>query len=203
MRHADARRSAPASESGRTAVRIATDPWSRRDSRQWAGPVFVVLLAATLPVLASPALRASGWLPDVAVLAVVAAGFRGTPDRAAMLGVVVGLLASLWAPEPVLLRPCLLGVIGYAASHVAIVLDRERWSIRMASVALAVLLMRGAEFVAAALAGAAPGSGAEAVDAFRAAIASAAVAAAVAPLWFGVLARWRLLGPLERSFRDV
>ncbi|MCE9634416.1 MAG: hypothetical protein K8T90_01815 [Planctomycetes bacterium] len=172
---------------------------------RWAGTLFLLLLAATAPLLAPTTWRDAGRWPDLAVLAVVFLGFRGTPDRAAMFGIAVGLVASLWTPEPLLFRPFVLGSVGYVAGHAASILHRDHVVVRLVAAAAGVVAMRLAEQIAAALSAgsAAPWTG---YDAAR--VASVTFTAAVAtglamPVYFAVAKRWRLLAPLERSFRDV
>lgn len=172
---------------------------------RWAGPLFVVLLAAVAPLLVPRALLVSAWLPEIAVLAVVCAAFRGTPDRAAVFGIALGGVLSLWAPEPVCFRPFVLGTIGWSASHAAAVLHRDRPEIRIAVVAAAVLALRMAEHAAAtiACAGGASRTAEEAGLAVGRAFVAAGVTGLAAPLWFGAVMRWGLLARIDRSFRDV
>jgi cell shape-determining protein MreD len=164
----------------------------------WLGPVCVALVAALLPLVLPGAARA--WVPDLAVLTVLAVGFRGTPERAALFGVALGALASLWSPEPLLFRPFVLGATGWVAGQAAEVLQRDRVSLRMIAAALGTAGLHAAEGVAASFAGADAAAMAPRVAATALA---AGIAAAAAPLWFALLARGRLLAPLERSFRDV
>ena len=172
---------------------------------RWAGTVFVLLLAGAGPLLAPPAVRDAGLWPDFAVLAVVFLGFRGTPDRAALLGVVAGLVAGLWAPEPLCFRPFILGCVGYLAGLVASVVHRDQLLARVVCAVLGVLVVRGAENVAALLA--TSGGGAwtseQAGRVLWATVSAAGVAAVVSPVWFAAARRWRLLAPLERTFRDA
>lgn len=173
--------------------------------KRWAGPLFVLLLAATAPLLAPPSARSAGLWPDVAVLAVVFLGFRATPERAALFGVAAGALSATFSVEPFLLRPFVLGTAGFLAGQAAGILHRDENAVRMAVAAAAVLFVRGAEEVAAALAcgGAADWDGAVALRMAGTGALAAVTAALAAPLWFGLVRGWRLLAPLERSFRDV
>jgi hypothetical protein len=172
---------------------------------RWAGPAFLVLLAATAPLLLPHAWTDAGWAPDAAVLAVVCLGFRGTPDRAALTGILAGALASLWSPEPAAFRPFVLGTVGWSAGQLAVIFDRDRFTVRMAAAAGGVVLTRVAEWTCAAIAcrGGTPWTSSDAGTAIGSVVAGAASAALCAPLWFAAVRRFGLLAPLERSFRDV
>lgn len=167
---------------------------------RWTGAAAVAAFAALLPLVTPPASR--GWVPDVAVLTVLCLAFRGTPERAALFGVVVGALAAPWSPEPLLFRPFVLGTLGWVGGLAASVLQRDRAPIRMAAAAVGVLWVHAAEGVAASLAGCETAAG-EVPSRLAATALAAAIAAAAAPAWFGLVAHGRLLAPLERSFRDV
>jgi cell shape-determining protein MreD len=172
---------------------------------RWTGPLFVVLLGAVVPLCVPPGLRDAGLWPEFAVLSVVVLGFRATPERAALFGVVTGFAASLWSPEPLCFRPFVLGAVGFLAGQVASVLTRESTVVRMCAAALGVLALRVAERIAAALASgpSADWTGAEAARAVGTVVLAAAVAGLAAPAWFAFVRRSGLLAPFERSFRDV
>jgi cell shape-determining protein MreD len=172
---------------------------------RWSGPLFVLLLAATGPLLVPSSVRATGLLPDFAVLAVVFLGFRATPERAALFGAAVGALAGLWSVEPLLFRPFVLGTVGFLAGQAATIFDREEPAVRVAAAAGGVILLRIAEEIAAALAGggATTWTAGDAGRVAGATLAAALVAAVVAQPWFGLVRKTRLLAPMERSFRDV
>lgn len=172
---------------------------------RWAGPAFLLLLAATAPLLLPRAWTDAGWVPDVAVLVVVCVGIRGTPDRAAVAGIVAGLLASLWSPEPAAFRAFVLGTVGWTAGQAGLTFDRDRRAVWMAAAAGGVLFARVSEWTCAAIAcrEGTPWTAHDAGVAIGAVLASAVVAAACAPAWFAAVRRLRLVAPLERSFRDV
>lgn len=170
---------------------------------RWAGVALVVAAAAAVPTLLPPSTFRAAWVPDLAALALVHAAFRGTPDRAALLGVVLGLAGSPWRPEPVPWQAFVLGATGYLIAHGASGIVRDRMAVRAAGSAIAVLVLRGGTLLAAAVADTEPLSSEAALRAtVAAAIAAAAAALATAP-FAAAARRWRLLTPLERSFRDV
>lgn len=167
------------------------------------GSVAVVLVAALLPVLAPARAADSAWFPDLAALTLTYAAFRGTADRAALLGVAIGVAVSPWRPEPLPWTAFVLGATGYVLGHVAAVVDRERWVPRAGAAAAAVLSIRAGSLVAAAVADTSPLGADGAARAGASVAVSAAVAALCAAPWFAALRSTRLLADVERSFRDV
>lgn len=173
--------------------------------RNWTGPLAVLLLAIAVPLLAPPSWGASPWLPDVALLAVVYLGFLGTPDRAAVCGIVLGAALSLWSPEPIAFRAFVLGSAGWLSGQVAGILHRDSAVVRMFVAAGAMFACRAAETIEASLAcrGGTSWTGADAAHQCGAVFVACAVTAVAAPMWFAFVRSARLLAPLERTFRDV
>jgi hypothetical protein len=167
---------------------------------KWAGPTFVVLAALMLPLSAPAGWIRGGYLPEIAVLATLYVGFRGTGERAAWFGVILGLLAAPWTSEPPLLRATVLGTVGLVAGQAGGVVDRERIVINAALAAVASLVLRGTEELALGTDAGTPGSAAAVAGAI---LVATAVTGVAAPIFFAVVERLGLLAPLERSFRDV
>jgi len=170
---------------------------------RWTGVLLVVLAASAAPAMLPPGTFRAAWVPDVAALACVHVAFRGTPDRAALLGVAIGLASSPWRPEPAPWLAFLHGATAYLTALVASGLVRDGAFVRMIAAAAAVLVLRGGALLAAAVSDTEPLGAGGAACAAATALLAALCAGCAAPPFAALARRWRLLAPLERSFRDV
>jgi rod shape-determining protein MreD len=90
-----------------------------------------------------------GAFPDVAVIVVVYAALSIGSERAALLGVALGLVMSLFSPEPLGQQAFLLGATGYALGRLRGTFFRDRVLVQIGFVELAVLIVRFAGAAAA------------------------------------------------------
>ena len=157
------------------------------------GPLAVLVAIIALAVRMPQAWAAGGWVPDVALLATLYVGIRGTPERGAWFGIAAGVALSPFTAEPFLMRAFVLGTCGFLGGRAAGVIARDRPETAVAIAAAASLLARSLAEIPLAGSGSAPSRVLPAV----------AVTALAAPLVFAIVRRTALLAPLERSFRDV
>lgn len=177
--------------------------------KTFIGWLACVVGCAALPLLVPQAWVHHGAFPDAAVLCVLYLAVSGTPQRAAVLGVAIGLLRSAWTPEPLGLDAALYGTLGWSGAHLGRAVFQERASVQMAASAAGVLAVRAAGSAMAALTALSPASaegthGMSAWTWISAAAWSALATALAAPVVFAVLSWSRLLDGLERRrVRDV
>jgi rod shape-determining protein MreD len=165
-----------------------------------------VLACAAAPLFAPQSWAQHGAFPDVAALAVIHLANRGTPERAAVLGVAIGLVRSLWTPEPLGLEAALYGTLGWSAAHFGRAVFQERLSTRMTAAACGVLGVRIVEALVLWMTTPdAPDTHGMAATTWLAATFWAALATALAaPFVFGAFAATRAFSAFEtRRLRDV
>lgn len=159
---------------------------------RWAGPV-AVFLAAALVALRAPAWSPAGWVPELPLLTVLYIAARGTPQRAAAWGGLLGLALCPWTAEPPLLQSVALGAAGWFGAKAVGVVDRRN-ALAVAAVTLAAsLFLRGVEAAAAG------GAGAPIAVALTCAVSTAAASLP----FHAFLSATGAMQPVERSFRDV
>lgn len=164
---------------------------------------------AAVPLFVPQAWVHHGAFPDLAVLCVLYLAVSGTPQRAAVLGVAIGLLRSAWTAEPLGLDAALYGTLGWSGAHFGRAVFQERASVQMAASAAGVLALRSAGAMMAALTALTPAAaqgthGMSPWTWIAAAAWSALATALAAPVAFALLSWSRILGGLERRrVRDV
>jgi rod shape-determining protein MreD len=166
----------------------------------------VVTMCAMAPLFAPQAWAQHGAFPDVAALAVLYLAIYGTPERAAVLGVAIGLVRSAWTPSPIGLDAALYGTLGWSGAHFGRAVFEERLSVQMAAAAAGVFLLRASGVVLASLATAGDGRthGMSAATWLASAAWCAVATALAAPIVFAALSGSRALGTFERRrARDV
>lgn len=171
--------------------------------RRWLAAAFVVLACAAAPLFAPQDWAQDGAFPDVAAITVLYLAVSGTPERAAILGVAIGLVRSLFTPEPFGLDPALYGALGWSGAHFGRAVFEDRVFVKMAAAGAGVVAIRAVSavlsHVAAPASSAAPGA---APAAFLVATALAAAGTALAsPVVFAVLGGSRVLAGFERGRR--
>ncbi len=112
---------------------------------------FVALLCAVAPLLAPQAWAQHGLFPDFAALAVLHLAIAGSPERAAYLGVAVGLLRAPFTAEPLGLDAALYGALGWSCAHVSRAVFQDRLSVKMIAAGLGAASVRGASAAIALL----------------------------------------------------
>lgn len=118
------------------------------------GLALLVLIAAWTPLCAPADWVHHGAFPDIAMIVVVFAALRTDADHAALLGVAIGAVAGVFTVEPFGQQALLLGTTGYVAGRLRRTVFRDRPSVQVIFVALAVFAVRvldaaAAEFVLA------------------------------------------------------
>ena len=174
--------------------------------RRWIAAAAVVLVCAAAPLFAPQAWAQHGAFPDLATLAVLYLAIQGTPERAAVLGVAIGLARSLWTPEPSGLDAALYGTLGWSGAHFGRAVFQDRILVQMAAAGVGVVAVRGAAAAMAAMT--APASagtrGMSAALWLSSALLVAAATALAAPVVFGILSGLRLFAGFEkRRTHDV
>lgn len=106
------------------------------------GLVGVVLAAAWAPLLLPGGWARQGFVPDLCVLLVTYVALRGHRDRAACLGVALGLLAAPFSVEPPGVQAFLLGALGWTFGQADRALYRDRLVVQVGLAALGVPLVR-------------------------------------------------------------
>ncbi len=161
------------------------------------------LLLAVVVITAPLALPAhwvsDGLVPDLALLAVLYVAMRGTSDRAAVLGVVLGLAVTPWTAAPFAQTAFLLGGTGWLVGRVSGALDRERLSVQCALAFGGVLLARGAAVLAMTVdaAGGADLPSPQVSAALLAVVLTAGSTALAAPFALALIERTRVFRSLE------
>jgi len=175
--------------------------------RKWIAAACVVLGCAVAPLFAPQQWAQHGAFPDVAALAVLYLAVSGTPERAAVLGVAVGLVRSLWTSAPLGADAALYGFLGWSSAHFGRALFHDRAIAKMAVAAAGVVAMRAAATLLAAPAWSAgpPVGRGMSFPTWASSTALAAVATALAaPVVFAALSGSRVLADFERRrARDV
>jgi hypothetical protein len=162
--------------------------------RRWLCAALVVAACAVAPLLAPQAWAQRGAFPDLAALAVLYLAISGTSDRAAVLGVAIGLARSAWTPDPACLDAALYGTLGWSGAHFGRAVFQDRVLVQMAAAGAGVLAVRGA---AAAFASLSVGNVAGTHG-------MGTAAALAAPVVFAALSGTRVLASFEkRRARDV
>jgi hypothetical protein len=174
--------------------------------RKWLAAACVVLACAAAPLFAPQWWTQHGPFPDLAALTVLWLAISGTPERAALFGVAIGLARSAWTPEPFGLDASLYGLFGWSGAHFGRAVFQDRMFVKVAAAGIGVLALRSLSLGFSSLVAAAPvdrvgvGVGAWAIGALLA----AAATALAAPIVFGALSGSRVLVGFERRrARDV
>jgi rod shape-determining protein MreD len=168
--------------------------------RAWLGAAFVVFACAAAPLFAPQWWAQHGTFPDLAALAVLWLAISGTPERAAVLGVAIGLLRCAWTPEPLGLDAALYGALGWSGAHFGRAVFQDRVLVKMAAAGAGVVALRAlsAAFAALASPGAAERRGMAPSAWFAATAAAATATALAAPVVFAALSGSRVLAGFER-----
>jgi rod shape-determining protein MreD len=168
--------------------------------KPWLLGAFVVLACAVAPLFAPQVWAQHGAFPDLAALAVLWLAISGTPERAAVLGVAIGLTRCAWTPEPLGLDAALYGTLGWSGAHFGRAVFQDRILVKMAAAGLGVIALRALSAGFGALtASATPGHHGMAVSTWLVATLAAAVATALAaPVVFAALRSSRVLAAFER-----
>lgn len=171
--------------------------------RKWIAAALVVLGCAAAPLFAPQAWAQDGAFPDVAAITVLYLAISGTPERAAVLGVAIGLVRSLFTPEPFGLDAALYGALGWSGAHFGRAVFEDRVFVKMAAAGIGVIALRAASTGLSALAapGSAAGHGVSAVAWTVAATLAAAGTALASPVIFALLGGSRVLAGFERGRR--
>jgi rod shape-determining protein MreD len=168
--------------------------------RKWLAAALVVLACAAAPLFAPQAWAQDGAFPDVAAIAVLYLAISGTPERAAVLGIAIGFVRSLWTPEPFGLDAALYGGLGWSGAHFGRAVFEDRAFVKMAAAGVGVVALRAVSAGMSALS--APGPSAAPLLAWTVATALAAAGTALAsPVVFAVLGGSRALAAFERGRR--
>jgi rod shape-determining protein MreD len=173
--------------------------------RRWLAVASVAGLCAAAPLFAPQAWAQHGAFPDVAALAVLYLAITATPERAAVMGMVIGLARSLWSSDPVGLDAALYGGLGWSGAQFGRAVFDDRLLVKMCAAAAGVVALRALAAGAAFVTSAGDGGPGLTFLTWAAATAAAAFATAIAaPVAFTVLSVSRVFAPLERgSRRDV
>jgi rod shape-determining protein MreD len=168
--------------------------------RTWLGVAFVVFACAVAPLFAPQVWAQHGAFPDVAALVVLWLAISGTPERAAVVGMAIGLLRCAWTPEPLGLDAALYGVLGWSGAHFGRAVFQDRILVKMAAAGVGVVALRTLSAGFGALtAPDTPGRHGMAAAAWISATLAAAVATSLAaPVVFGALGASRVLAAFER-----
>jgi cell shape-determining protein MreD len=168
---------------------------------RWLGALFVVFACAVAPLLAPQVWAQRGLFPDVAALAVLWLAISGTPERAAVLGVAIGLARSPWTAEPLGLDAALYGALGWSGAHFGRAVFQDRVLVKMAAAAVGVVAIRALSLSFAWLA-APPAAGRHGLAATTWAVSTLAAAVATAlaaPVVFAGLRASRVLAGFARG----
>ena len=170
----------------------------------------VLLAVAWSPVLFPGGWVRDGYVPDAAVLVVTYLALRAGAERAAVVGMALGLAASAFSAEPAGLHMLLLGGLGYALGLADRTLYRDRALVQVLLAGFGALAVRiGGRLLTGALlpVDAVLGDGGHRLGAasglpdWAAGVAAAATAALVtglvAPAVFRLLRVTAVLRPLE------
>lgn len=170
----------------------------------------VLLGVAWSPVLFPGGWVRDGFVPDAAVLVVTYVALRAGAERAAVVGMGLGLAASAFSAEPAGLHMLLLGGLGYALGLADRTLYRERALVQVLLAAFGVGAVRiGGRLLTGALlpVDAVLGGGSDRLAAASglpdwtagivAACTAALVTGAVAPAFFRLLRVTAVLRPVE------
>jgi len=173
--------------------------------RRWVPAASVVALCALAPLFAPQAWAQHGAFPDVAALTVLYLAIVATPERAALIGVAIGLVRSLVSSDPVGLDAALYGGLGWSGAQFGRALFDDRLVVKMCVAAAGVVALRalaaGAAFMTSAPNG---GGGLTFATWFVATTAAAFATALAAPIAFTMLSASHVFAFLERgSRRDV
>jgi rod shape-determining protein MreD len=177
--------------------------------RRWLAAAAVVVACAVAPLFAPESWAQRGAFPDLAALVVLYLAIQGTPERAAFLGMAIGLLRCVFTPDPTGLDAALYGALGWSGAHFGRAVFQDRATIQMAASAAGVLLVRGAAAVVMALtAASAPGAagthGMRALTWISASLFAALATGLAAPVVFSALSGTRVLAGFEkRRLHDV
>jgi rod shape-determining protein MreD len=166
----------------------------------------VVLACAAAPLFAPQAWVQHGAFPDVAALAVLYLAISGTPERAAVLGVAIGLLRCAWTPDPTGLDAALYGTLGWSGAHFGRAVFQDRVLVQMAAAGVGVIALRAASAAVLSMSvGELTGTHGMSVFTWLAAAIWCALATALAaPVVFAVLSGTHVLASFEkRRARDV
>lgn len=170
--------------------------------KRWLAVASVVVLCAAAPLFAPQAWAHHGAFPDVAALAVLYLAITATPERAALVGIVVGLVRSIWSPDPVGLDAALYGGLGWSGAQFGRALFDDRILVKMCVAAAGVVALRALAACAAFVTSAGDGAGGTPFLTWAAATLLAAFATAVAaPVAFAVISGSRVFSALERGRR--
>ncbi len=178
---------------------------------KWFAAACVALVAAAAPLFAPQWWAQHGAFPDLAALAVLHLAFFGTPERAAVLGVAIGLARSLWTSAPFGLEPALYGALGWSGAHFGRATFHDRALFRMAVAGVGVIALRVVFTTVAAATTAAPAffapanaasvRGMSAATWWSATVLAALATAAAAPVVSAALSGSRVLAGFERRRR--
>ena len=168
--------------------------------RTWLGVAFVVLACAVAPLFAPQVWAQHGAFPDVAALVVLWLAISGTPERAALVGMAIGLTRCAWTPEPLGLDAALYGALGWSGAHFGRAVFEDRILVKMAAAGAGVIALRTLSVGFAALtAPAISGRHGMAASAWvSATVAAAAATSLAAPVVFAALGSSRVLTAFER-----
>lgn len=170
--------------------------------RRWLAVASVVALCAAAPLFAPQAWAQHGAFPDIAALAVLYLAITATPERAAVIGMAIGLARSLWSSDPVGLDAALYGGLGWSGAQFGRALFDDRLLVKMCVAGAGVVALRALAAGAAFVTSAPGGGGGISFATWTVATAAAALATAVAaPVVFTALSASRALAPLERGRR--
>jgi rod shape-determining protein MreD len=171
--------------------------------RKWLAAACVAFACAAAPLFAPQWWAQHGAFPDVAALAVLYLAVSGTPERAAALGVAIGLVRSGFSAAPLGLDAALYGVLGWSGAHFgrAMFQDRVLFKMAVAGVGVAALraLSAGLSTMTLAATPAAPvGRGMSFTTWASATLLAALATALAAPVAFAALSGSRVLAGFER-----
>jgi rod shape-determining protein MreD len=171
--------------------------------KKWIAVSIVTIACALAPLFAPQWWTQHGAFPDVAAIVVLYLAISGTPERAAVLGVAIGLVRCAWTSAPFGLDAALYGALGWSGAHFGRAMFQDRALFKMATAGVGVVAIRA---LSAGLSSLAPpasatppvGSG-MAFSTWAAATALAASATALAaPIAFAALSGSRVFAGFER-----
>ncbi len=171
--------------------------------RKWLAAALVVIGCAAAPLFAPQAWAQDGAFPDVAAITVLYLAISGTPERAAVLGVAIGFVRSLFTPEPFGLDAALYGALGWSGAHFGRAVFEDRAFVKMAAAGIGVIALRAVSVGISSLSAPGPAAAHGApLLAWTVATALAAAGTALAsPVIFAVLGGSRALAGFERGRR--
>ncbi len=110
--------------------------------KKWLAAAFVASACAVAPLFAPQWWTQHGPFPDVAAIVVLYLAVSGTPERAAILGVAIGLIRCTCTTSPLGLEAAMYGALGWSGAHFGRAMFQDRALFKMAAAGVGVVAMR-------------------------------------------------------------